>query len=86
MYNYEKPLPAVVYFDPNMAEVLCYAAWKFACQRQIILRQIMMCIHDKLKKSKKGIFWKIQPAFQSRMDSPYVLFVLFFFGFPQVFG
>ena len=74
MFNYERPLPAVVYFDPTMTEVLCYAAWKFACQSQIIIRQIMLCIDEELKKARKGIFLKIQPAFQKRMESRQVLF------------
>ena len=70
MFKYEYPFPAVIYFDPAMTEVLCYATWKIAKNSSILLRQIEICIDDELKKKKKGIFFKIEPAFKTKMQSP----------------
>ena len=69
MNNYELPIPSVVYFDPSMTDVMCFASWKFATDSNILIRQIQQCIDDEKRKFRKGIFLKIQPAFQSKMQS-----------------
>ena len=69
MYEYGKPTPGVVYFDPRMTEVICYAAWKFGSEYKILIRQIQLCITDELIESKKGVFFKLEDAFQRKMRS-----------------
>ena len=71
MYEYLKPTPAVVYLDPKLTDVLCYGAWKFASESEVLIRQIDLCISNELMSSKKSVFMKIQPAFERKMKSRY---------------
>ena len=76
MDEWLKPLPAVVYFDPKMTEVICYGAWKFALDSNIYIRQIPMCIYEEFMESKRGVFLKLEPAFQRKMENVYAIILL----------
>ena len=67
MTTYEKPAPAVVYLDPSMTDVMCYAAWKFAKDCSVILRRIPVSIADDLTKCNKSVFVKLTAAFQKEV-------------------
>ena len=69
MNSYDKPFPAVAYFDPQLCDVLCFASWKLGDLYDIFLRQIQKSIYQEITKWRSSIFMKIQPAFQKRMQS-----------------
>ena len=81
MYNFQIPVPGVVYFDPRLTDVISFGAWKFATESTIFIRQIQRCIEEDMKQWGKSIFLKIAPAFQRKMSTKYIFRYLEFFCF-----